>query len=112
MEKDQVNLFLNTTAELFPVEDLQQIKNFMEENPDKAQLALGLKYKRPKTATILAITLGGWAIDRIYLNQPLTAIVKVFTCSGFWVWYFWDIFSAAKRARKYNKELLFNAVGF
>ncbi len=112
MANDQVNFFLNTTAELFPIEDLQQIKNFIEENPDKAELALNLGYKKPKFATVLAIVVGGWAIDRFYLNQPLSAIAKVVTCGGFWIWYFMDIFSAAKRTREYNKELLFKAVGF
>ena len=50
--------------------------------------------------TILAWVLGGLGVDRFYLGQIGTGILKLITGGGFGIWWLIDLIMAAAGSRK------------
>jgi len=109
MEKNQVNMWLSMNADKFSLQDLMYIRNTLEAMPNEQMMLLqGVEFKKPSTIFLIAILLG-W--ERFFLNDIALGIVKVITGYGCGIWWLIDIFSAKKRAMKYNFQLFQKATG-
>jgi TM2 domain-containing membrane protein YozV len=47
------------------------------------------------TVFVISILFGGLGIDRIYIKEYMTGLLKFITFGGFGIWYFLDIFHLA-----------------
>ncbi|WP_163629502.1 TM2 domain-containing protein [Paludibacter sp. 221] len=110
MEKNHVNMWLAMNAENFAAEDLMIVKERLENIPeDKLILLQGANFQKPSTILLIAIFLG-W--ERFWLDDVTLGIVKIITCYGCMIWWLVDIFSARKRAQKYNFQKFIQMVSF
>jgi len=100
MDTNQVNFWLSINAENFTPETLPVVKNKLEQI-DKSQMMFlqSASFKKPSTIFLIALFLG-W--ERFLLNDIALGIVKVITAYGCGIWWLIDIFTAKKRAQKYN----------
>jgi hypothetical protein len=72
--------------------------------PKSAQIAAeGISPKSRLALTILAWVLGGLGVDRFYLGQIGTGILKLVTGGGFGIWWIIDFIMAVAGSRK-DKE--------
>ena len=102
MDSNQVNFWLNANVENFNLGDLPVIRAKLEELDDNQMMFLqGVKFKKPSTVFLIALLLG-W--ERFLLNDTGVGIIKVITAYGCGIWWLIDIFSAKKRAQKYNLQ--------
>lgn len=109
MEKNQVNMWLSMNADKFNLQDLMYIRNTLEGISNEQMMLLqGVELKKPSTIFLIAILLG-W--ERFFLNDFALGIVKVITGYGCGIWWLIDIFSAKKRAQKYNFQQFQKATG-
>lgn len=69
---------------------------------DKLASLAFLDLKNPAISQVLAITLGGAAVDRFYRGQIGWGLLKLFTFGGMGIWAIIDIFLTAKGTRKDN----------
>jgi hypothetical protein len=100
METKQVNFWLATNAEMFAPEALAGIKSKLEQMDDSRLMYLSnASFHKPSTMLLIAIFLG-W--ERFFMDDVGLGVVKLVTCYGCGVWWLIDIFSAKKRAQKYN----------
>jgi len=56
--------------------------------------------KSKTTALILAVLLGGFGIDRIYMGKIGTGILKLITAGGAGIWWLYDIIMIASGKAK------------
>lgn len=101
--------FLAQNANKFPTENIQEVKDTLEQIPeDKFYIIHSLSYKEPTTMLLLAIFTGSYGVDRFLLNDTTNGVLKLiltnFCCVGF-VWVIIDCFSAQKRTREFNLKL-------
>ncbi|MDR0833873.1 MAG: YIP1 family protein [Candidatus Symbiothrix sp.] len=68
-----------------------------------------VSFQKPSTIFLIAILLG-W--ERFFLDDIVLGIIKVITGYGCGIWWLIDIFSAKKRAQKYNFEQFQKATVF
>ena len=100
MEKSKIDTFLSLNFENFDPSDVVYIRESLQNIDDNKAVAIhGLSFQKPKTIFILAL-LTGW--ERFFLDDIGLGLAKVLTCYGCFIWWLIDIFSAKKRARKYN----------
>jgi len=100
MDSNQVNFWLSMNAENFAPEVLPIIKNGLEQMDDSKMMYLqSASFQKPSTILLIAIFLG-W--ERFWLNDVALGIVKIITCYGCGIWWLVDLFTAQKRAKKYN----------
>lgn len=69
---------------------------------DKLASLAFLDLKNPAISQVLAITLGGAAVDRFYRGQIGWGLLKIFTFGGMGIWAIIDMFLTAKGTRKDN----------
>lgn len=55
---------------------------------------------------ILAICLDSYGVDRFMLGETGLGVAKLLTCGGCGIWALIDWFTAQKRAREYNLNML------
>lgn len=102
MDSNQVNFWLSLNAEKFAPETLPAIKSKLEQMDDTQMMYLqSVSFKKPSTIFLIALIFG---LERFLLNDIALGIVKVITGYGCGIWWLIDIFSAKKRAYKYNFE--------
>jgi hypothetical protein len=110
MDKSQVNLWLSINQENFAPEDLMVIKQKLESlDEDKLMLLNASTYQKPTTILLIAIFLG-W--ERFWLEDIALGVVKILTLYGCGIWWLVDMFTAKKRAQKYNFKKLSQAMAF
>lgn len=80
-------LYIAHNRNMFPYQDLPLMKQKVE------QQGLPLvPLKSPIVAFLLALFLGGLAIDKFYLGQWELGLLKLCTGSGCGIWWFLDLF--------------------
>ena len=110
MDKSKVNMWLGINAENFDIQDLNLVRENLEKiDEDNLMLLQATSFQKPSTILLIAIFLG-W--ERFWLEDIGLGIVKIVTCYGCGIWWLIDIFSAKKRAQKYNLEKFMKAVSF
>lgn len=107
MIKEKIDQFLAAHQAELPEEALTEIRERLEAADDSKFNELNmLQFKNPTTMLLFAIFLGGWGVDRFMLGDTTNGLIKVFTCSGCFVWWIMDIFSAGKRTKEFNMNKL------
>jgi len=102
MDNNQVNFWLSINAANFAPEVLPTVRGKLEQANDTQMMYLqSVSFKKPSTILLIAIFLG-W--ERFFLNDIALGIVKVITGYGCGIWWLIDLFTAKKRAQKYNFE--------
>jgi hypothetical protein len=95
-----VSVWLSINAENFCPEDIIVVKGKLEKmDVNQFLIVQSASFEKPATILLIAILLG-W--ERFWLDDILLGILKIITCYGCFVWWFIDIFTAKKRAKKYN----------
>lgn len=108
MEQQKIDMFVGQHTEDFEPADLMTIKQKLETmDESKFFYVNGQKYVEANTMLIIAILLG-W--ERFWMDDIAMGVVKVLTGYGCGIWWLIDIFSAKKRARKYNFNKFMQAV--
>ena len=104
MTQEQIEVLIQANLDKISADAIDTIKErLLNADEGAAQVAFG-ELKSPGTATLLAI-LGPW--DRlIYLKEVGMGILKWVTCGGCWIWWIIDIFTAGKRTRKFNADII------
>jgi hypothetical protein len=109
MDKNYVNFWLSMNAVNFDPADLIIIKGKLEELDDNKLLLLqSASFQKPSIILIIAIFLG-W--ERFWLDDIGLGVVKIITCYGCGIWWLVDIFSAQRRAQKYNMQQFIRLTG-
>jgi|GEM_PF-246750 len=109
MDTNQVNFWLATNAENFAPETHPAVKSKLEEIDNNQLMYLSnASFQKPSTILLIAIFLG-W--ERFWLNDIALGIVKIITAYGCGIWWLIDLFTAKKRAQKYNFEQFQKATG-
>jgi hypothetical protein len=104
MTQEQIEQLLATNEGKIAEECIDQIRERLADADEGTAQAAFRDLKSPGTATLLAI-LGPW--DRlIYLKEVGMGILKWITCGGCWIWWIIDMFTAGKRARKFNADMI------
>ena len=110
MDKSKVNMWLGINAENFDIQDLILVRENLEKiDEDKLMFLHAASFQKPSTILLIAIFLG-W--ERFWLEDIGLGVVKIITCYGCGIWWLVDIFSAKKRAQKYNFEKFMKAMSF
>lgn len=107
MDINQINAFMAANSSNFPPENLEEVKSILTSaDPQKTNLILQTSWKNPTTILILAICLGSYGVDRFMLGETGLGVAKLLTCGGCGIWALIDWFTAQKRAREYNLNML------
>jgi len=104
-------MFMSMNYENFMPDDLMKIKEKLEKmDDDKIFLFQSIKFRKPSTILILAIL----GIERFWLDDILLGILKIILSLGIvgLIWWFLDIFSAKKRAKRHNFKKFTQAISF
>jgi len=110
MDPNQINFWLSLNAENFAPETLPVIRGKLEQMDNSQMMFLqNTSFKKPSTILIIAIFLG-W--ERFFLNDIALGIVKFITGYGCGIWWLIDLFTAKKRAQKYNFQQFQKLTGF
>ena len=100
MDANQINFWISINAENFAPEALPVVKGKLEQMDDTQMIFFQtVSFKKPSTILLIAIFLG-W--ERFLLGSIGLGILKVITGYGCGIWWLIDVFTAKKRARKYN----------
>ncbi len=108
MELEKANQLITMNAENLPVLGIDQVREKLLTMDEGQALKLLSKFKSPLTTLLLSIFLGGWAIDRFYIGQVGTGLLKLITFGGFGIWSLIDIFTSYSRTKKHNRKLILN----
>ena len=110
MDKSKINMWLGLNADNFAFEDLGTIRDILERiDDDKLMIIQASTFQKPSTILLIAIFLG-W--ERFWLEDIALGIVKIITFYGCGIWWLIDIFTAQKRAKKYNFTKLTKVTAF
>ena len=111
MDKNQVDQLMVTLASKVPSENLNQIRQHLEQaqNLNAAQIDIA-QMKDPTIVLIISIFAGPLGIDRFYLGDTGMGIGKLLTAGGCGIWTIIDWFLIMGAAKQKNMELLFNTV--
>lgn len=89
---------------MFDQKDIPEVERVIADmNDANFSNLLMIDFKKPSTILLIAILLG-W--DRFFLGQIWLGILKLITLQGFGIWWIIDVFTAKKRARRYNFDVL------
>ena len=107
MIKEKIDQFLAAQVANLPAEAMTEIRERLEAADDsKFDELQMLQFKNPTTMMLIAWLLGCYGVDRFMLKDTTMAIVKLCTCGGCGIWALIDIFTAGKRTREFNLNLL------
>ena len=99
--------YIKYNAEVLPPERMEILKEMMADATVGQYEMLTLEdLKQPKTAIILAIVLGFLGADRFYTGDIGLGLLKLFTYGGFGILWIIDIFTASKRAKEANYNMI------
>jgi TM2 domain-containing membrane protein YozV len=102
MDNNQINFWFSINVENFNPNDLPAIKATLEQMDNNQMMFLqSASFKKPSNIFLIAFLLG-W--ERFFLGDVGLGIVKVITGYGCGIWWLIDVFSAKRRAQKYNLQ--------
>lgn len=100
MKQEMIQAFAMKNSGMFDAADLAVIQEKLANLDDSSvPVIMGIEFKNPTTITLIAVFLG-W--ERFFLDDIGLGVAKLLTCYGFGIWGFIDMFTAGKRARRYN----------
>lgn len=107
MEKEKVNQFLMANASNLPETASLQLRERLESLDDsRANQLMMTPLKNPTTVLILSLLVGNLGVDRFILGQTGLGVAKLLTCGAAGIWSLIDIFTAIKRTKEYNMNLI------
>lgn len=107
METQKVDLFIATNSKSFEGHLIPSIREQLLALPEeKWTLIQSLSFKDPIVALIISLLAGGLGIDRFYIGDTGLGLIKLFTCGGFGIWAFIDLFLIMGAAKDKNYRLL------
>ncbi|MDR0971646.1 MAG: TM2 domain-containing protein [Bacteroidales bacterium] len=110
MNSDNVNFWMLDKSPYFPIEDLERIKQVVEKIPDSSAYILqAFWFRHPVLIFIIALFFG---IERLFLEDYLLGVLKIITCYGLGIWWFIDLFTAMKRAKRFNYRKFVEITGY
>lgn len=96
-------MFLMANGSYLPADQVLFIHQRLEKADDSKMASLSfVNFKDPTTALLLSLFLGGWGVDRMYIGQVGTGILKLVTCGGLGIWSIIDWFIIMNDTRKSN----------
>lgn len=111
MDKEKVNMFLLSNAQMFPGEKMPFLKEQLEKMDDsKYDSLITLNFKNPETIQILSILLGGFGVDRFMIGDIGLGVLKLLTLGCCGIFSIVDWFKTAKRAREKNLNMVLTLV--
>lgn len=100
MTQEQIEQLIQANQGKISDDAIETIKERLLNIDEDTAYSIFGDLKSPSTATLLAV-IGPW--DRLfYLNEIGMGVLKLLTCGGCYIWWIIDIFTAGKRARKFN----------
>ena len=113
MEQSKIDMFVMSNKECFTPQQMQIIKEKLEQLPDeKATMLMGTSIRNATTMLIISIFLGSYGVDRFMLNDTGLGIAKLLTCGGCGIWTIIDWFSTKERTYNYNLQNFNEALMF
>ncbi len=103
LDKNENNLFPNKSY------NYEQLETLLTNLPDEFEAILNqIPFKKPETVQLISIFPLG--IERFYLGQYVTGLLKWITTGGWGIWWIIDLINAKKRCREHNCKKLCEAI--
>ena len=107
--RESLDYFLLVHGQKFPADKLPEVEKCLRSLSESERTSLfSLKLKDPTLALLLSFFFGTFAVDRFYIGNIITGILKLITIGGFGIWTVVDWFFISKITRQQNYELLMN----
>lgn len=89
----------------------EKLEEILMAVPDEYEgIMRSMPFRNPSTVQIISIFVGSLGVDRFYLGDVKSGILKYFTFGGFGIWWIMDILSAKERCRAYNCQKIVEAI--
>lgn len=100
---ERISQYLMINADMFPQEKIPLLKMRLE-NASASQLDMlpAVALKSPTVNLVLSLFVGGFGVDRFFLEDIGLGVLKLLTAGGCGIWAIIDWFTAMKRTREYN----------
>lgn len=107
MSNMNANILLSTYSKYFPEEQMMAVKEIFENlNEDDQTMLYMTQFKDPITALLISVFIGGLGIDRFYIGDTTSGVLKLITCGGFGIWAIIDLFLIMNATREKNFQKL------
>lgn len=114
MNQNSINIYLDEKADfLFPNKEFSrtELEAALLTVPEEMIYELNdIHFINPSLMVVISVLGGALGLDRFLLKETVTGILKLITAGGFGFWVFIDIFTAKKRCRSYNCNMLLDAI--
>lgn len=103
MEKEKIDMFMMTNAEMFPATQINFIREKLAEMPDdKANMLYAVEFRKPMMVLLVSIFLGYLGIDRFLIGDTGLGVGKLLTAGGCGAWQIVDWFLISDATKEYN----------
>lgn len=100
---ERISQYLMINADMFPQEKIPLLKMRLESVSDsKIDMLPAIALKSPTVNLVLSLFVGGFGVDRFFLEDIGLGVLKLLTAGGCGIWAIIDWFTAMKRTREYN----------
>lgn len=100
---ERISQYLMINADMFPQEKIPLLKMRLESSSDsKIDMLPAIALKSPTVNLVLSLFVGGFGVDRFFLEDIGLGVLKLLTAGGCGIWAIIDWFTAMKRTREYN----------
>lgn len=100
---ERISQYLMINADMFPQEKIPLLKMRLESASDsKIDMLPAIALKSPTVNLVLSLFVGGFGVDRFFLEDIGLGVLKLLTAGGCGIWAIIDWFTAMKRTREYN----------
>lgn len=109
MDESKIEMFMIANRQYLPTEYIISIQEKLATLDNSKWLRLSfIQFKDPNIALVLSIFLGGWGIDRFYMGDIVTGVLKLITCGGLGIWTFIDWFLICRDTKlsNFNKFMM------
>lgn len=103
MDANKVDMFLMTNGANLPEQKIPFLRDQLLALDDSKWAALStIQFKSPTTALVLSILLGGYGVDRFYIDDTGMGVGKLLTCGGLGIWAIIDWFMISNATKEKN----------
>lgn len=100
---ERISQYLMINADMFPQEKIPLLKMRLESaSASKLDMLPAIALKSPTVNLVLSLFVGGFGVDRFFLEDIGLGVLKLLTVGGCGIWAIIDWFTAMKRTREYN----------
>lgn len=111
MDSNKVDMFIMTSAKMFPVEKISYIRDRLLSLDDSKLIVLqSLDFKDPTTILLVSIFVGTLGIDRFLIGDTGLGILKLLTGGVCGVLYVVDWFLISDRTKELNFTKLMSII--